>query len=232
MDLDDIVKVADRDAPLHQVAEVGEEGRCARNPGGGPDEPAGLGVDPDLGKSRPASRDVPERARARRGGGREGDSAVVGPGRGDGVVVAEAHRLRDARIVHDGAAAEDVLGGDHALPAGRGREVGRADDVACCVDTLNARAHMLVHDDRAVRPLAEPLQRLRMRDEPGGEENGIGLDLFAAGEQDRADTGAALDAQNSGLFADADPGEVAHRGGAHLRIEVAEQPVPGDDLDF
>ncbi len=91
---------------------------------------------------------------------------------------------------------------------------------------------MLVHHDRAVRPLAEPLQRLRMRDESGGEENGICLDLFAAREQDRADTGAAVDAQNSGLFADADPGEVAHRSGAHLRIEVAEQPVPSDDLNF
>ncbi|KDE55946.1 hypothetical protein EI28_02950 [Methanoculleus sp. MH98A] len=232
MDLDDIVEVVDGDAPLHQVADVGEEDRRPGDGGGRPGDPAGRGIDPDLGKPRPAPRDIPERSGARGSGGREGDASVAVTGRGEGVVVTEAHRLRNALVVHDCVAPEDVLGRHHALPPGRRGEVGRADDVSGGVDVLHARAHPRINDDRPVRTLLETLKRLRAGDEPGCEQDGIGLKLLAVGEKNRADPTAAFDACNRGLFADADPRKVAERSGPHLLVEIAEQPVPGDYLDL
>ena len=75
MDLDDIIEIADGDALLHQVANVGEEERRTGNSGSSPDQPAVFGIDPDLGEPRPAPRDIPERAGAGRSRGREGDAA-------------------------------------------------------------------------------------------------------------------------------------------------------------
>ncbi len=231
MDLDDIVEIVDGDAALHQVAEVRKESRCPRDAGSGPDKAAGLRIDPDLGKPGPALRHVPERAGACRCRGREGD-APVGAGRGEGVVVAEAQRLRDALVVHDGVAAEDILGRHHTLPPGGRGEIGRADDVAGGVNVLHARAHLPVNDDCAVRAFAETLQRFRPGDEPGSKQDGIGLDLPAVGEEDRPDPSRTFDTRDRGPLADANPGKIAQNGRAHLRIEVPEQPVPGDDLNL